>query len=115
MWAFFFTPIGRWLAILGIGAFTLVGASTAAYIKGRLDCNSAAQVRVLKDTADYLAREIARRDARTQADNAQREIDRAELQRLDEENRKLGNELKDRDSCGLSDDTVDRLRKRWGR
>lgn len=109
--AFILGPIGMWLAIATIATAALTGA----YVKGRMDGSNATEVRQLEATVDQLRRVIERREAATRADNAQREIDRAELERLTEENRKLDDELKDLRGGGISADTADRVRRRWGR
>jgi outer membrane murein-binding lipoprotein Lpp len=108
---FVFGPIGMWLAIVAIATAALAGAYTIGHVRG----SNKAEVRQLEATVDQLRRVIERREAATRADNAQREIDRAELERLTEENRKLDNELKDLRGGGISADTANRVRRRWGR
>jgi outer membrane murein-binding lipoprotein Lpp len=109
--AFILGPFGMWLAIAAIATAALAGAYTLGHVRG----SNKAEVRQLEATVDQLRRVIERREAATRADNAQREIDRAELERLTEENRKLDNELKDLRGGGISADTANRVRRRWGR
>lgn len=113
--AFFAGGILRWLTIAGGGIAIILAAYGGGYLHGQVNSKNAAEVRQLEATVEHLQAEIARRDARTEADNAAREADRAELERLDETIRELSDELQNRDGCGLSDDTAERLRRGWGR
>lgn len=117
MWllTFFTGTIGRWLLIAGIGLLTAGGLVTGGVIYGWASCSSAAEVRNLEATVKTLKAELARREARTVADNAARERDRAELERLDAQIRGLSDELQDRNSGGIGDDTARRLQDNWGR
>ena len=103
-------PVGMWIAITVIAGAALTGAYTFGHVRG----SNKAEVRQLEATVDQLRRVIERREAATRADNAQREIDRAELERLDEINRTLTNELETAGNCGLGPDASDRLRRLWG-
>lgn len=113
MWflSFLIGSIGRWLLIGAASAAILVGA----YAWGRMDCKVAANVRHLEAQVDVLKRTLERRERIARADNAQREIDQAELDRRDAQIRELSDELQDRDGCGLSGDTVQRMRQRWAK
>jgi outer membrane murein-binding lipoprotein Lpp len=107
---FVFGPIGMWLAIVAIATAALAGAYTIGHVRG----SNKAEVRQLEATVDQLRRVIERREAATRADNAQREADRAELERIDEINRKLTNELANASRECLDSDSTDRLRGLWG-
>jgi hypothetical protein len=98
--AFILGPIGMWLAIVAIATAAIGGAYAYGYTRG----SNKAEVRQLEATVDQLRRVIERREAATRADNAQREIDRAELERLT-----------DLRGGGISADTANRVRRRWGR
>ena len=109
--AFIIGPIGMWLAIAAIATAALGGA----YAWGHMNGSNKAEVRHLEATVDQLRRVIERREAATLADNAQREIDRAELERLDETNRNLTNELANASRECLDGPGTDRLRGLWGK
>ena len=113
MWllSFLIGSVGRWLLIGAAAAAILAGA----YVWGRMDCTAAANVRHLEAQVDMLTRTLERRERITRADNAQRELDQAALAELDTQNRELSDELQDRDGCGLSGDTVQKLRQFWAR
>jgi outer membrane murein-binding lipoprotein Lpp len=108
--AFILGPIGMWLAIVAIATAAIGGAYAYGYTRG----SNKAEVRQLEATVDQLRRVIEHREAATSADNAQREIDRAELERLDEINRNLTNELANASRECLDGPSTDRLRGLWG-
>ena len=113
MWflAWFANPIARWLAIIGIGILTVTAAAGGGVLYGWASCTSAAEVKQLKEAVAWLNRDIAAREARTTADNLQREADRAELERMDAKIKELTNAEADRE-C-LSSPDLDRLRQLW--
>lgn len=102
-----------WLKVLVIGAGLSGVGMAGAYVKGRMDCSEAAHVAQLQADKRQLLAELAEREARTLADQAQAERDRAERERLEEANRNLQNELEDPDRVCLDAPDVDRLRNLW--
>ena len=101
------------LKLLAGAGIAVMLAFGGGYYKGYTACSDAAKVAQLQETVRYLNAEIARREARTQADNAARETDRAERDRLEALNKELLDELQDPDRVCLDEPDVDRVRRLW--
>jgi outer membrane murein-binding lipoprotein Lpp len=111
MWflSFLIGSIGRWLLIGAASAAILVGA----YVWGRMDCKVAANVRHLEAQVDVLKRTLERRERIARADAEQAAQGREALERHDNTDRELSDEMQGDDSgCFKSPDT-DRVRRYW--
>lgn len=108
--------VGRWLLFGGISALAAGALYGGGYLHGQLNSKSAAEVRQLEATVDHLQAEIARREARTAADNEARERADAERERFDERAEEAQNDpegIDDLDRTILDERLTRRLRRLW--
>ena len=109
LWTFLIGSVGRWLLIGAAAAVILAGA----YALGRMDCTAAANVRHLEAQVDMLTRTLERRERIARADAEQAELDREALERHDQTDREVTNEMQgDNGGCFERDDT-ERVRRFW--